>query len=84
MEDIEKLINDCQKSEGFFFKYISANDTGTTGAHQAGFYMPKDIWPLFFENPGQKGENKDSWVKIRWSNKIETDSRFIKYEQRGK
>lgn len=79
MEDLEKLINDCQESEGFFFKYISANDTGTTGAHQAGFYMPKDIWPLFFKKPGQKGENKDSWVKIRWSNRIETDSRFIWY-----
>lgn len=79
MEDLEKLISDCQESEGFFFKYISANDTGSTGAHQAGFYMPKDIWPLFFKKPGQKGENKDSWVKIRWSNRIETDSRFIWY-----
>jgi type II restriction enzyme len=79
MEDIEKLINECQSSKGFFFKYISANDTGTTGAHQAGFYMPKHIWPLFFKEAGIKGENKDIWVKVRWSNGIETESRFIWY-----
>ncbi len=79
MEDIEKLIKDCQDSEGFFFKYISANDTGKTGAHQAGFYMPVDIWQLFFDAPGKKGENKDTWIKVKWSNRIETESRFIWY-----
>jgi len=81
MEDIEKLVNDCQNSQGFFFKYISANDTGQTGAHQAGFYMPRDVWPLFFTEPGRKGENRDCNIIIRWSNSSETNSRFIWYGQ---
>ncbi len=79
MENIEKLIFDCSNSSGYFFKYISANDTGTTGAHQAGFYMPRDVWPLFFNEAGKKGENKDSWINIHWEHGIETQSRFIWY-----
>ena len=79
MEDIEKLVNDCQNSEGYFFKYISANDTGKTGGHQAGFYMPVDIWPLFLKKPGVKGDNKDCWINVKWSNNFETRSRFIWY-----
>lgn len=79
MEAIEKLILDCSNSEGYFFKYISANDTGTTGAHQSGFYMPRDVWPLFFDEAGQKGENKDFWINIRWQHGQETRSRFIWY-----
>ncbi len=82
MEDIEKLINDCQSSKGFFFKYISANDTGTTGAHQSGLYMPKNIWPLFFNKAGIKGEKRDKLVKIRWSDGFEIDSRFIWYGEK--
>lgn len=62
-----------------FCKFISANDVGATGAHQAGFYIPKNCWPLMFGTPGIKGTNKDHFVKIRWQNDFETDSRFIYY-----
>jgi len=82
MVNIEGLVNTCTKSEGFFFKFISANDVGATGAHQAGFYMPIDIWPLFFDKPGRKGENRDKYIRVHWDNSFVTESRFIWYGKR--
>lgn len=79
MEIIEKLLSDCSSTAGYFFKYISANDAGKTGAHQAGFYIPRNVWPLFFDKPGKKGENKDIWINIKWPDGTSTQSRFIWY-----
>lgn len=64
-----------------FCKFLSANDTGKTGAHQAGIYIPKSSASIMFDKPGNKGENKDKWVKIKWQNDFETDTRFIYYGQ---
>lgn len=72
-------IEAVKRSRNAFCKFISANDAGETGAHQAGFYMPKDTVPLMFDTPGIKGANKDRYVKIKWQNDFETESRFIYY-----
>lgn len=80
MEEIlNKAIHSVQDSNVSFSKYITANDTGATGAHQAGFHIHKSAWPLFFDTPGQKGENRDKYVTIRWQDDFETQSRFIYY-----
>ncbi|MGL4807028.1 MAG: type II restriction endonuclease, partial [Bacteroidales bacterium] len=76
---IDLAINSAKQSRNAFCKFISANDAGETGAHQAGFYMPKDTVPLMFETPGVKGENKDRFIKIKWQDDFETESRFIYY-----
>lgn len=76
---IEEIINTCIKSEFFFFKYVSANDTGTTGSHQAGFYLPNNVWPMFFEERGKKGKNKDRDIEIKWNGDLKTESRVIWY-----
>lgn len=64
-----------------FCKFLSANDTGLTGAHQAGIYLSKPSVPILFDEPGKKGENKEKWVKIHWMDGTETDSRLIYYGQ---
>lgn len=64
-----------------YCKFLSANDTGLTGGHQAGIYISKPSISIMFENPGIKGENKEKWVKIRWQGDFETDTRFIYYGQ---
>lgn len=76
---VEQAIHSCTKGEIAFSKFITANDTGCTGAHQAGFHIHKNAWPLFFGKPGEKGENKDVFVTIKWQNEFETTSRFIYY-----
>ncbi|MBQ8417989.1 MAG: hypothetical protein IJX10_05085 [Phascolarctobacterium sp.] len=62
-----------------FCKFLSANDTGETGGHQSGIYISKPAIPILFNEAGQKGENKDKWVKIKWQNDFITDTRFIYY-----
>lgn len=72
-------IQACTDSPIAFSKFITANDTGATGGHQAGFHIHKHAWKLFFDTPGEKGKNKDVFIKIKWQNNFETDSRFIYY-----
>ncbi len=80
MNDIlASAIKSCSESSVAFSKFITANDTGKTGGHQAGFHIHKNSWPLFFNQPGIKGENKDVFIKIIWQNTFETKSRFIYY-----
>ncbi len=72
-------IEACARAEAFLFRYITANDTGQTGSHQSGFYMPRDSWRMFLAAPGQKGENSDVWVEIQWSWGEMVRSRFVWY-----
>ncbi len=82
MSDVVNLaIVAVNKSKTSFCKFISANDAGTTGGHQEGFYIPKNSIPLMFDTPGVKGENKERFVTIKWQNDFETQSRFIYYGQ---
>lgn len=80
MDDIlNKAIETAQNASVAFTKFITANDTGATGGHQAGFHIHKNSWPLFFDSPGEKGSNKDTFIKIKWQDDLETNSRFIYY-----
>jgi len=79
MSIVGKAIKSVQESELSFSKFIKPNDTGTTGAHQAGFHIPKNAWHLFFDEEGTKGINKDKLITIKWQDDFETSSRFIYY-----
>lgn len=72
-------IQAALKGQAVFCKFLAANDTGSTGAHQAGIYISKPSVPILFDEPGVKGENKEKWVKIKWHDDFETDTRFIYY-----
>ena len=76
---LQNAIQSAQKAEIAFSKFITANDTGSTGGHQAGYHIHKNAWSLFFSKPGEKGTNSDRIVTIKWQNDFETTSRFIYY-----
>lgn len=80
MSDIlNSAIQSVQKSKAAWCRFITGNDTGTTGSHQAGFYIPKCASELLFDKPGVKGENKEKFVQIKWQDDFTTDSRMIYY-----
>lgn len=81
-ELVEKAINSVNKGGLSFCRFITANDTGTTGAHQSGFYIPKTSYSIFFDRPGTRGSNDDRFIKIRWQNDFETNSRATYYGQK--
>ena len=80
MRDITAAaIEAVNKGHISYCKFLSANDTGDTGAHQAGIYIAKNAISILFDVPGIKGENKDKHVKIKWQDDFTTESRFIYY-----
>ena len=76
-----QAIQAVLSSQKAYCKFLSANDTGLTGGHQAGIYISKPSIPILFDEPGEKGQNKEKWVKIKWQGGTETDTRFIYYGQ---
>lgn len=76
---LNKAIQSVQQADISFTKFITANDTGATGGHQAGFHIHKNAWKLFFNEEGIKGENKDRFITLKWQDDFETESRFIYY-----
>lgn len=62
-----------------FFRYITANDVGTTGGHQYGFYIPKSGWRFLFDTPGVKGSNKERSVDVIWDFGTTTNCCFKYY-----
>ncbi len=80
-EILNSAIAKVQDSKHAFCRFITANDTGKNGSHQAGFYIPKCAAPLLFDTLGVKGENKEKFVEIKWQDDFTTDSRLIYYGQ---
>ncbi len=68
-----------QAGELSFCKFLSSNDTGETGAHQAGIYIPKSASSILFHEPGVKGENKKGRARIHWPDGTCTESSFTYY-----
>lgn len=75
----ELAINAVNKGKLSFCKFLSANDTGLTGGHQAGIYIAKPAIPILFDKRFEKGNNHEKWVKISWQDGKVTDTRFIYY-----
>lgn len=80
-EFLSTVIGKVQRAESAFCRFITANDVGSTGGHQCGFYIPKCAASLLFETPCKKGENKDKFVEILWQDSFTTKSRFVYYGQ---
>lgn len=79
--EVMSAIQSAMAGKRVFCKFLSANDTGKTGAHQAGIYISKPSVPILFDEPGIRGENKEKRVTIAWQDGRRTDSRFIYYGQ---
>ena len=78
-QTVVQAVNATLKAQESFCKFLSANDSGETGGHQAGIYISKPSISILFDEPGVKGHNK--WVKVKWQNDFFTDTRFIYYGQ---
>jgi type II restriction enzyme len=79
---LQNILDLCEKNP-FLYKFISANDAGSTGSHQSGIYLPNSSWPFYFDSEGVKGKTKDRFVTINWETEgIETKNRFIWYGEK--
>lgn len=78
-EAVISAIQAALQSRDVFCKFLSANDTGLTGAHQRGIYISKPSFSIMFDSPCVRGENREKRVKIRWQDDFTTDSCFKYY-----
>ena len=62
----EKAVAEALQHGRAILKFISANDTGKTGSHQCGYYLPKKLWKLYSPHPPTKGLNHDHFVTVEW------------------
>lgn len=81
-EILNLAIGKVQQSKAALCKFITANDTGSTGGHQYGYHISKEAWSLFLDKEGTKGANIDIPIRIHWQNDFETDSRFKYYGEK--
>ena len=81
-EILDIAIQTVKEAKISFCRFITGNDAGITGSHQAGFYIPKCAAPLLFGEECKRGEKREKKVKIKWQNDFETDSRFVYYGQK--
>lgn len=78
-EILSLALRKVQESNAALCKFITANDTGSTGGHQCGYHISKEAWPMFLNEEAVKGNNIDKPIRIHWQNEFETDSRFKYY-----
>ena len=80
----EIAITSVLNSEKSFCKFLSANDTGATGAHQSGILISKTAIEMLFSRGQleQDGIPKRT-VKIKWQNDFETESCFTYYASKN-
>ena len=47
----DRAIQAVSRGNLSYCKFLSANDTGETGAHQSGIYIAKNAVPILFDKP---------------------------------
>lgn len=60
IQAIQSVLN----SQLAYCKFLSANDTGLTGGHQAGIYISKPSIPILFDEPGKKVITRKNGLKL--------------------
>lgn len=67
-----------------YAKILSANDTGTTGTHQAGILVPKADTGLlaFFPALDATTKNPDAWIRCEDANGDVWEMRYVYYNNK--
>lgn len=81
--DIEAVFHTIGSAEYTYLKFLSANDLGLTNSHQAGIYIAKEAYPLFFAEPGKPDENREMDVTLHWHD-VTTRSSFRWYGKKSR
>lgn len=76
---VSAAISKTNSSSLAFAKFLSPNDTGLTGGHQCGIYIPKNSVRLIFDAPFARGQNQKRSATIIWNGEFETESAFTYY-----
>ena len=63
---VERAVIDALDNNNAILKFISPNDTGLTGGHQCGYYLPRKAWRTFTPHAPERGRNAEHLVEVVW------------------
>ena len=66
-----------------FCKFLTANDTGATGAHQSGVLISKSAAGMLFDEDLRNHEKLKRYINITWQNELVTQSCFTYYRSKN-
>jgi type II restriction enzyme len=78
----ERAISEALSTRRALLKFISANDAGVTGSHQAGFYLPKPAWEMYTPFAPTSGRLDKHGVNITWQDGVVRESVVTWYGQK--
>ncbi|HIY79809.1 MAG TPA: hypothetical protein IAA42_05175 [Candidatus Olsenella excrementavium] len=78
-----KAIETTQSGFEAYFKFLSANDSGATGAHQSGILLSNRAMPMIFGDRPTEHVAKRENMRITWQDDVVTYSTFTWYESKG-
>lgn len=79
---VSRAIQSTSEAEYAYCKFLSANDSGETGGHQAGILISMKALPMLFDTNRQLSHIEKRIVKILWQEDYETNSTFTYYESK--
>lgn len=76
----DKAISEALKSKEFFCKFLTANDSGSSGGHQSGVLISSSLYKYFFKSDTSRSSSiKKLTVEVSWNNDIKTESAITWY-----
>lgn len=78
-----KAIQSASEAVRAYCKFLSANDSGETGGHQAGILISKKALAMLFDENKQLSHIEKRQAIIKWQDDLETESAFTYYESKG-
>ena len=79
IQAIQSVLN----SQQAYCKFLSANDAGATGAHQAGILVSKSACEMMFTQDLVQESILKRTVEINWQNDYQTESAFTYYRSKN-
>lgn len=76
-------IDATMRSGATYFKFLSANDTGATGAHQSGFLLGTRAYDMAFGSMPKEHVMKRTGLRITWQDGLVTGGTFTRYQSKG-
>ena len=79
----DAAVQATNRSRATYIKFLSANDSGATGAHQAGILLSRKACPMIFGALPRDHVAKRNGVRVTWQDDVTTHSTFTWYESKG-
>ena len=79
----DSAVQATNRSRATYIKFLSANDSGATGAHQSGILLSRKACPMIFGALPRDHVAKRNDVRVTWQDDLTTESTFTWYESKG-